>query len=63
MACISTGTDATIFGIYFSNLYVNCTLVELKASNIIGDIRTMTDSPPLPLMNLLGVWHTLVVLS
>ena len=46
-----------ILTFYFSNYYINCTLVELKASNIIRDIEMVTDSPPLPFMILLNVRH------
>ena len=42
---------------YFSNYCINCTLVELKASDIIRDIGMVTDSPPLPFMTLLSVQH------
>ena len=46
-----------ILAFHFSNYCINCTLVELKASNIIRDIGMVTDSPPLPFMTLLSVWH------
>ena len=46
-----------ILAFYFSNYCINCTLVELKASNIIRDIGMVTDSPLSPLMNLLSVRH------
>ena len=42
---------------YFSNYYINCTLVKLKASNIIRDIGMVTDSPLSAFMILLSVWH------
>ena len=42
---------------YFSNYCLNCTLVELKASNIIRDIGMVTDFPPSPFMTLLSVQH------
>ena len=45
--------DTTNFGVLLSNYYINCTLVELKVSNIIGDSGTVTDSKPLPFMILL----------
>lgn len=44
-----------ILSIYFSNLYYNCTLVEPKASNIIQDSGTVTDSPPSPFTSLTSV--------
>ena len=46
-----------ILAFYFSNYCINCTLEEWKASNIIRDIGMVTDSPPLPFMILLSVWH------
>ena len=46
-----------ILAFYFSNYCINCCLVEQKASNIIRDIGMVTDSPLLPFMTLLSVWH------
>ena len=42
---------------YFSNYCMNCTSDELKTSNITRDIGIVTDSPPLPFMNLFKCRH------
>ena len=46
-----------ILAFYFSNYCMNCTLDELKTSNITRDIGTVTDSPPSPFMNLFKCRH------
>ena len=56
-ACFSAGRMLLILAFYFSNYCMNCTSDELKTSNITRDIGTVTDSPPLPFMNLFKCRH------